>query len=155
MVDHFSVIYVSCLSCCFVCSSQPCGHLMGKDCPFGSLVCDVFLCFCHLPMMCPDLWHLIVSIPARYLFLTLTTLTLNRLFIRMCLSDLGPHLWHFLLPKYYNRRQCRRFYNTMPVICEDKLIHSAATCFIFRNWIKTLLEYHQRHFSKSVFYHKQ
>ena len=32
--------------------------------PLGSLVCDVFLCFCHFPMWCPgQLWHLIVSIP--------------------------------------------------------------------------------------------
>ena len=47
------VIYVSCLSCCLVCSLQPCGHLLGKGWPHGSLVCDVFLCFCHFPMWCP------------------------------------------------------------------------------------------------------
>ena len=39
------VIYVSCLSCFLVCSLQPCGHLLGKGWPLGSLVCDVvFLC---------------------------------------------------------------------------------------------------------------
>ena len=26
------VIYVSCLSCCLICSLQPCGHLLGKGC---------------------------------------------------------------------------------------------------------------------------
>ena len=30
-----------------------CGHLKGKGLPVGSLVCDVFLCFCHFPMWCP------------------------------------------------------------------------------------------------------
>ena len=44
--------YVSCLSCFIVCSLQPCGHLMRNGWPLGSLVCDVFLCFCHFPMWC-------------------------------------------------------------------------------------------------------
>ena len=30
----------------------PCGHLLGKGWPLGSLVCDVFLCFCHFPCRC-------------------------------------------------------------------------------------------------------
>ena len=51
-MDHV-VIYFSCLSCFLVCSLQPCGHLLGKGLPLGSLVCDVFLCFCHFPMWCP------------------------------------------------------------------------------------------------------
>ena len=38
------VTYVSCLSCCLVCSLQPFGHLFGKGWPLVSLVCDVFLC---------------------------------------------------------------------------------------------------------------
>ena len=29
------------------------GHLLGKGWPPGSLVCDVFLCFCHFPIWCP------------------------------------------------------------------------------------------------------
>ena len=33
--------YVSCLSCFLVCSLQPCGHLLGKGWPLGSLVCNV------------------------------------------------------------------------------------------------------------------
>ena len=45
---------VLCLSCFLVCSLQPCGHLLGKGCPLCSLVCDVFLCLCHFPMMCPE-----------------------------------------------------------------------------------------------------
>ena len=51
------VIYVSCFSCFLlhVCSLQPCGHLLGKGKPLGSLVCGVYLCFCHFPMWCPGL----------------------------------------------------------------------------------------------------
>ena len=37
----------------FFCSSQPCGHLLGKGWPLGSLVCDVLLCLCHFPVWCP------------------------------------------------------------------------------------------------------
>ena len=34
-----------CLSCFLVCLLQPCGHLLGKGWPLGSLVCNVLLCF--------------------------------------------------------------------------------------------------------------
>ena len=60
--DHFKevlllwivfVIYVSCLSCCLICSFLPCSHLLGKGWPLGSLICCLFLCFCHLHMWCP------------------------------------------------------------------------------------------------------
>ena len=51
-MDPF-IIYVSCLSCFRVCSLQPGDHLLGKDWPLGSLVCDVFLCFRHFPILCP------------------------------------------------------------------------------------------------------
>ena len=44
---------ILCLSCCLICSLQPRGHLLGKSWPLGSLVCDVFLCFCHFSMWCP------------------------------------------------------------------------------------------------------
>ena len=47
------VIYVSCLSYVLVCSLQPCGHLLGKGWPLGSLVCYVLLRFWHFPMWCP------------------------------------------------------------------------------------------------------
>ena len=40
----------SILSCLFI---QSCGRQLGKGCPLGSLVCDVFLCFCHFPIRCP------------------------------------------------------------------------------------------------------
>ena len=45
------VIYVLSVSlfCCLVCSLQICHHLVGKGCPLGSLVCDVFLCFDTFP----------------------------------------------------------------------------------------------------------
>ena len=33
---------------------QPCGHLLGKGYPFGSLVCVVFMCFCHFPIWLPE-----------------------------------------------------------------------------------------------------
>ena len=33
---------------------QPCGHLLSKDCPFDSLECDVFLCYCNFPIWCPE-----------------------------------------------------------------------------------------------------
>ena len=36
-----NVIWVSCLSCCLVCSLQPCCRLLGKGWSFGSLVCVV------------------------------------------------------------------------------------------------------------------
>ena len=38
---------------CLVCSSPPCDYLLGKDWPLGSLLCDVFLGFCHFPIWCP------------------------------------------------------------------------------------------------------
>ena len=31
---------------------QPYNHLLGKGWPLGSLVCDVFWCFCHFPILC-------------------------------------------------------------------------------------------------------
>ena len=49
------IIRVSSLpfSYCLVCSLQHCGHLLGKGWPLGSLVCYVFLCFCHFHILCP------------------------------------------------------------------------------------------------------
>ena len=51
------VIYVSCVSCFLVCSLQPCGHLLEKGKPLGSLVCNVLLCG-----VLGQVWYLIVSI---------------------------------------------------------------------------------------------
>ena len=34
---------------------QPYGQLLGKDRPFGPLVCDVFLCYCNFLIWCPEL----------------------------------------------------------------------------------------------------
>ena len=62
----FFATYVSCLylPCFLVCSLQPCGHLLGKGKPLGSLVCDVLLYFVTFPCGVLGLvWHLIVSIP--------------------------------------------------------------------------------------------
>ena len=47
-----------------VCFAQSCGHLLGKGWPLGSPVCDVFVCFCHFLIRCPESGGtLIVSIP--------------------------------------------------------------------------------------------
>ena len=51
-----------------VCSVKPCGHLLGKGWPLGSLVCDVLLCFVTFPYgILGQVWCLIVSIPDLYL----------------------------------------------------------------------------------------
>ena len=43
---------------------QHCGHLLGKGWSIGSLVCDVFLYFCHFPIgVLVTVWYLIASIP--------------------------------------------------------------------------------------------
>ena len=46
------VIYASRLSFlfCFVCSLQPCDHILGEGSPLGSHVYEVSLCFCHFPI---------------------------------------------------------------------------------------------------------
>ena len=46
------VIYVSGLSLlyCVVSSLQPFDRLLEKGWPLGSLVCDVYLCFCDFPI---------------------------------------------------------------------------------------------------------
>ena len=49
---------------CHVCFLQPCVHLLGKGLPLGSLVCDVYLRFCHIPIRClGQVWYFSVSIP--------------------------------------------------------------------------------------------
>ena len=50
-----------CLAC-HVFFLQSCGHLLGKDWPPGSLVCDVFFCLYNLPIL-GHVSNLIVSIP--------------------------------------------------------------------------------------------
>ena len=61
------IIYVLFLSCLLVCSLQPCGHLLGKDQPLGSHVCDILLCFCHLSMWCPGAGVVLDCIDSRSL----------------------------------------------------------------------------------------
>ena len=46
-VDTFCYLFWS-LPYCLVFLLQHCVHLLGKDWPLGSLVCDVFLCFLSL-----------------------------------------------------------------------------------------------------------
>ena len=45
--------YVQCV--CIVKENGSCweSYFHGKGQPLGSLVCDVFLCFCHFSMLCP------------------------------------------------------------------------------------------------------
>ena len=38
------------MSCLFLAAF---GHLLRRGCPLGSLVCDLFLCFCHFLIRCP------------------------------------------------------------------------------------------------------
>ena len=61
--------YVSSLSLisCVVCSLQPCDHLLGKGWPLGSLVFDVYLCFCHFPIWCLGSGVVLVCIDPWYL----------------------------------------------------------------------------------------
>ena len=44
---------VICVCLCHAAMSVPCGHLLGKGYPLGSLGCDAFLRFCHFPRRCP------------------------------------------------------------------------------------------------------
>ena len=49
---------------CLVGFLQPCDHLLGKDLPLGSLVCDVSLCFVTFPYgVSGKVWVLSVLIP--------------------------------------------------------------------------------------------
>ena len=58
-----SCLLYSCRSCFLVCSLQPCGHLLGKGWPLGSLVCYVLLCCVTFPCgVLGQVWYLIVSI---------------------------------------------------------------------------------------------
>ena len=52
-----------------VCLLRPCGHLLGKGWPLGSLVCDVFLCLCHLPIPCPRSCVVLDCINSRFCLL--------------------------------------------------------------------------------------
>ena len=64
---EFFFIFVLSLSYCLVCFLQPCGHLLGKGWPLGSLVCDVFICFCHFPIQRPVSGMILDSISSWYL----------------------------------------------------------------------------------------
>ena len=93
-MNHFC--YLCCVSVMlFVCSLQPCGHLLGKGLPLGSLVCNVFLRFVTIPCgVLGQVWYLIVSIPDVCLLLTLTfMLVLHK-------SDIISHVNLFSLCKY-------------------------------------------------------
>ena len=56
-MDRFLLLCL-CVSCFLVWSLQPCGHLLGKDWPLGSLVCYVLLCFVTFP--CAVQWSGVV-----------------------------------------------------------------------------------------------
>ena len=66
------ILFVNCVLClslsyCLVCFLQPCSHLLGKDWPLGSPVCNVFLCFCHFPIWCPGSGVVLYCIDSRSL----------------------------------------------------------------------------------------
>ena len=66
----FFVIYVSCFFI-LVCSFQPCGHLLGKGWPLGSLALVIYCAFVTFPCgVLGQVWCLIVSIPGLAFFLT-------------------------------------------------------------------------------------
>ena len=46
------LIYYLSLPYCHVCFLQHRWHLLGKGWGLGSIVCDVFLCFCYFPICC-------------------------------------------------------------------------------------------------------
>ena len=50
-MDHFCYLSFMFVMLSYL-SLQPCGHLLGKGLPIGSIVCDVFLCFCHFLIGC-------------------------------------------------------------------------------------------------------
>ena len=53
-VDLFiSFVFVFDILPCLCLVLQPCGHLLGKGWPLGASVCEVFMCFCHVPIRCP------------------------------------------------------------------------------------------------------
>ena len=51
-VDHFFGIYVTCLSYFRFYLLKRCGLLLVKGWPLDSLVCYVFIVFCHFPVWC-------------------------------------------------------------------------------------------------------
>ena len=69
---------------------QPCGHLLGKDLPLGSLVCVVFLCvFVTFSYgFLGQVWYLILSIPDLCFFLTLKFYNIG-LFVTIFIQRLG------------------------------------------------------------------
>ena len=62
-MDHFCYLRFVFVFVILSCSLKPCGHLLRKGWPLGSLVCDFFLCFVTFPYDVLDqVWYLIVSI---------------------------------------------------------------------------------------------
>ena len=86
--------YLCFVSYCFVCFLQSCGHLLGKRCPLGSLVCDVFLCFVTLTYgvftVLGQVWYNVFNCMDS--FLTLTHISLASFW-----GDIGKQGLHCLL----------------------------------------------------------
>ena len=62
-MDKYALYNINSLSCFLICALQPCGHLLGKGLPLGSLVCaGVFLCVTFPCGGLGQVWYLIVSI---------------------------------------------------------------------------------------------
>ena len=58
-------VFLSCVcyACVRICLYVPCGHLLGKGWPLGS-ICGVVLWVCYFPIcILGQVWYLIVSIP--------------------------------------------------------------------------------------------
>ena len=90
------VCYLFFVSYCLVCSLQSRGHLLGKDWPLGSLVCDVFSLFVTFSYgVLGQVWYLIVWIPDLCLIPTLIN-------IGLIYRALFPTLTSFLNTNLYN-----------------------------------------------------
>ena len=59
-MDHFRLF----IFCVFIAALR---SPAGKDCPLGSLLCEVLLCFCQFPMWCPGSGVLLDCIDSRSL----------------------------------------------------------------------------------------
>ena len=105
-------VFHVCLSYCRVCSLLPCGHLLGKGWPLGSLICDVFLCFYHFPIWCSlsgvifgiNYW----SLPSSLHWLGLESFVVGKGYTqqkklrKLCLKAITKYLKHLKTFEFHN-----------------------------------------------------
>ena len=82
-------------SCLFI---EAFGHLLGKSLPLGYLVCDVLLCFCHLPIWCPWLGVVLdASIPDLCLLTYFVVMSLLFSHSELNVFEIIKELFEFIL----------------------------------------------------------